>query len=39
MEKILELQRRLAEVQASSNISKISDRVVIDIVDKLIKQQ
>ena len=37
MEEIFELQRKLASVQASSNLNKLSDRIVVDLVDRLLK--
>jgi len=37
MEEILELQRKLADVQATSNLNKLSDRIVVDLIDRLLK--
>ena len=37
MEEIFELQRKLANIQATSNLSKLSDRIVVDLVEKLLK--
>ena len=37
MERIQELQKQLANIQKTDNISKISDRVVVDIMNKLIE--
>ena len=38
MEEILELQKKLAEAQEISNVNKITDRVVVEIVEKIIKK-
>lgn len=37
MEEIFELQKKLANVQASSNLSKLSDRIIVDLIDRLLK--
>lgn len=37
MDEILELQKKLAEVQNTSNMSKLSDRVVVDLIDRILK--
>ena len=37
MEEILELQRKLADVQATSNLNKLSDRIVVDLIERLLK--
>lgn len=38
MEEILELQRRFAEVQAKTTSNRFSDRVIVDLVNKIISE-
>lgn len=38
MEEIFELQRQLAELQNVSTQNRLSDRIVVDLIDKLIKE-
>lgn len=37
MEEILELQKKLADIQATSSLNKLSDRIVVDLIDRLLK--
>ena len=38
MEEILELQRRLADIQSTSTLSRLSDRVIVDLIQVLLHQ-
>lgn len=38
MDEILALQKMLAEAQQTSTVNKLSDRVVVDLVEKIIRQ-
>lgn len=37
MEEILELQKKLADIQSSSNLNKLSDRIIVDLIERLLK--
>lgn len=38
MDEILELQRRLADIQSTSTLSRLSDRVIVDLIQVLLQQ-
>ena len=38
MDEIYALQRMLAEAQETNTVNKLSDRVIVDLVEKLVKE-